>query len=171
MIRMITRREAALGYARRGWPVFPLYQPGENGQCSCGNPKCPSPAKHPRVRHGVLEATTSEARIQQWWTQWREANIAIATGRKSGIIVLDVDPRHGGDKSLAELEAKYGAFTKTLECSTGGGGRHLYFAAPELPLKNKVGVLPGLDLRADGGYVVAPPSTHISGGLYRWKAV
>lgn len=168
MIRTITRREAALHYARRGWAVFPLYEPAENGLCSCGNPKCPSPGKHPRVKHGVLEATTNEALIQEWWTKWREANIGIATGKRSGVVVLDVDPRHGGDKSLAELEAMGGAL-KTLECETGGGGRHLYFLAPEERLKNKVGFMPGLDFRGDNGYVVAPPSTHITGGLYRWK--
>ncbi len=168
MIRTITRREAALHYARRGWAVFPLYEPAANGLCSCGNPKCPSPGKHPRVKHGVLEATTNEALIQEWWTKWREANIGIPTGKRSGVVVLDVDPRHGGDKSLAELEAMGGAL-KTLECETGGGGRHLYFLAPEERLKNKVGFMPGLDFRGDNGYVVAPPSTHITGGLYRWK--
>jgi len=168
MTKTKTRREAALWYAQRNWAVFPIYEPAENGRCSCGNPECSSPAKHPRTSRGVLEATTNPARINAWWGQWPEANIAIAMGRRSGVVVLDVDPRHGGDKSLVELEAQCGKI-KTLECETGGGGRHLYFIAPEAGLKNKVGLLPGLDVRGDNGYVVAPPSTHITGGLYRWK--
>lgn len=170
MIRLITRGDAALDYAQRGWHVFPVYEPMEDGRCSCGKTDCSSPAKHPRTRHGVLEATTDQVRIRAWWTQWPDANIGLATGRKSRIVVMDIDPRHGGDKSLAEFEAHMGRMPETLECLTGGGGRHFYLRAPEFPIKNKVNLMPGIDFRGDGGYVIAPPSGHISGGLYKWKS-
>lgn len=166
----ITKKEAALTYIRRkGWPLFPVYEPDGRGGCACGNAQCASPAKHPRVKHGVLEATTNEARILDWWNRWPESNIGIATGLVSKIIVLDIDPARGGEVSLADLEAKRGRFAPTLECATGGGGRHLYFLHPgDKPMKNRVDLLPGIDIRGDGGYVVAPPSVHISGGLYKW---
>ncbi|MBI4369725.1 MAG: bifunctional DNA primase/polymerase [Elusimicrobia bacterium] len=167
--KMTTKLDEALGYARRGWSVLPLYEPGGDGFCSCGNPECSSPAKHPRTTHGVLDATTNEARIRYWWEQWPNANIGVATGEKSGIMVLDIDSRHGGEESFAKLEAAHGKTPQTLECLTGGGGRHLYFIHPGAPVKNKIGFMPGLDIRGDGGYVVAPPSVHISGGLYQWK--
>ncbi len=165
----VTNLDAALIYARRGWPVLPIYEPGQNGQCSCGNPACPSPAKHPRTKHGVTEATTNESRIRSWWMRWPDANIAISTGAVGGMIVLDIDPAHGGDRSLEELEIKHGKIPLTLECLTGGGGRHFYFIHPGTIVKNKIGIAPGIDVRGDGGYVVAPPSVHISGGVYRWK--
>lgn len=169
MITTFTNLDSALTYVKRGWPVFPVFEPTENGECVCGNPECSSPAKHPRTKHGVLDASADEIKVRYWWEQWPKANIGLVTGAASGLVVLDVDPRHGGDKSLVEWESRYGHLPVTLECLTGGGGRHLYFAHPGNPVKNKVGLAPGLDLRGDGGYVVAPPSVHISGGIYQWK--
>ncbi|MEK7722363.1 MAG: bifunctional DNA primase/polymerase [Elusimicrobiota bacterium] len=168
MISKITKLEAALYYSGRGWAVLPVYEPISGGKCSCGNPECPHPGKHPRTRHGVLDATTDEAQIREWWTKWPYANVAIATGSKSGVIVLDVDPKSGGDKSLAALEREHGKL-HTMECLTGGGGRHLYFIAPNFPMRSPVGFRPGLDARCDGTYVLVPPSVHVSGNLYIWK--
>ncbi len=170
MQKLITKREAALYYVRKfGWRVFPLYEVNESGHCACGNTHCSSPGKHPRVKHGVLEATTDETRILMWWLLWPEANIGVATGKNSNIVVLDVDVARGGKASLAEWEAAHGKLPATLECETGGGGRHFYFAHPGWPVKNSVDVAPGLDVRGDGGYVVVPPSTHSSGRVYKWK--
>ena len=169
MTKTITKLGAALYYIKRGWPIFPVYEPDENGKCSCGNPECPHPAKHPRTSHGVLDATTNEAQIRGWLSKWPETNIALATGKRSGVIVLDVDVRHGGDKSLAQIEKEAGAPIRTLESLTGGGGRHLFFLYPGSPVKNKVGIMPGLDIRGDNGYVLLPPSMHISGRVYLWK--
>ncbi len=144
----------ALWYASLGWPVFPC-RPG---------------AKEPLTAHGVLDATIDEQTIRSWWAKWPAANVAIATGAKAGLVVLDVDPRHGGDESLAALEAKYGKLPSTVECLTGGGGRHLYFKYPGGTIKNAtaLGGWPGLDVKGDGGYVIAPPSIHPSGERYRW---
>src|SRR5262249_15398402 len=106
------------------------------------------------------------------WTQWPEANIGIATGAISGLVVLDVDPRHGGDESLEQWKTRYGHdFLTTVTSCTGGGGWHLFYTHPgqSMQIKNKVGLAPGLDIRGDGGYIVAPPSLHASGQRYAWK--
>jgi len=96
--------------------------------------------------------------------------VAIVTGRLSGLVVLDVDPRHGGDASLAAFEARHGPLPATVESRTGGGGRHFYFRHPGGRCPNRVGLEPGLDLRGDGGCIVAPPSIHPSGREYAWRA-
>jgi hypothetical protein len=83
--------------------------------------------------------------------------------------VLDVDPRHDGDASLARLERVHGALPATCEVLTGGGGRHLYFQLPRVTLASRVALAPGVDVRAHGGLVVAPPSLHGSGRRYAWR--
>jgi hypothetical protein len=94
----------------------------------------------------------------------------VLTGKKSGIVVLDVDPRHGGKRTLGELQKRYGRLPETLVSKTGGGGQHYFFRHPGYHTRTRQGALgPGLDLKADGGYIVAPPSLHRSGRLYRWS--
>jgi hypothetical protein len=162
---------AALDYARRGWPVFPCHTPTVSG-CSCGAPDCGDhTGKHPRTRHGFKDATTDPVQVRRWWAQWPDANLAIATGRGAGLVVLDVDPRHGGDESLSALESCYQSLPETVESLTGGGGRHLLFAHPGHPVGNQGGLAPGLDVRGDGGYIVAPPSLHTSGRRYAWEVM
>jgi hypothetical protein len=95
--------------------------------------------------------------ISSWWTLWPDSNIGIITGAASGLVVVDID-----DPDIAPT------FTDTVECRTGSGGRHLYYKHPGRPVKSSVKVAPGTDSRADGGYVVAPPSRHISGEVYQW---
>ena len=82
--------------------------------------------------------------------------------------MIDVDARHDGPQSLARLEAAHGPLPETVECRTGGGGRHLYFAHPGVRVRNRVGIVPGIDVRGDGGCVVAPPSIHPTGRSYAW---
>jgi hypothetical protein len=112
----------------------------------------------------------SETEINQWFQRWPTANVGIVTGEVSGIVVLDIDPGHGGDKSVATWVEQHGPLPETLEVTTGGGGRHLYFQHPGGVIHNKAGIAPGIDLRADGGCVVAPPSIHASGNHYTWVA-
>ena len=159
----------ALDYAKRGWPVLPLYG-ARDGRCTCGKVDCGSPAKHPCTTNGLKGASTDRATIEGWWAKWPAANIGITTGAASGLVVLDVDPRHGGNESLDELIAEHGPLPATVECLTGGGGRHLYFLHPGGTIKNSAGKIGnGLDVKADGGYVVAPPSVHVSGRDYAWE--
>lgn len=152
--------EAALRCARSGMVVFPLHWV-ENGQCTCGNPACKSVGKHPLTVHGFKDASKDEDVIRGWWQRWPKANIGLVTGSASRLLVLDIDPEHGGEESFATLEAKYGRFPPTLEVQTGGGGRHLYFALAEGQIIHgfvgtKLGR--GLDVRSEGNYVLIPPS-------------
>jgi len=112
----------------------------------------------------VRPATESE--IVSWWRRWPDANLGIVTGSVSRLGVLDIDPRNGGDRSLDGLEARWGPLPATLEDRTGGGGRHLWFAiADRLPMAI---LAPGVELKGEGGLVVAPPSLHASGARYEW---
>ena len=159
---------AALDYAARGWPVFPCHGV-RDGRCTCGKADCKSSAKHPRVEHGLKGATTDPAMIRSWWVRWPDANVPIVTGAESDLVVLDVDPDKGGTESLYDLQHRHGQLPPTPESLTGGGGAHLFFQHPGVPIKNSTSALgPGLDVRGDGGYIIAPPSRHVSGGVYEW---
>lgn len=161
---------SALTYARWGWRVFPLHTPRGSG-CSCGSATCGNAGKHPRTRHGFKEATTDEAIIGAWWSDWPDANVGIATGPESGLLVLDIDPRNGGDDSFDELVERIGPLPETPEVLTGGGGRHLFFRWPagvETLRAKPLGQ--GIDVKGAGGYVVAAPSLHASGRAYGWEA-
>lgn len=153
----------ALRYAERGWHVLPLHGIEDDGSCTCGNLNCEARGKHPRTQHGLKDATTDETTIRAWWQAWPDANVAIRTGRESGVVVLDVDAKHGGFESLAQLEVP-----PTVVARTGGGGQHHFFAHPGDLVRNKIGLLPGIDVRGENGYVVAAPSRHASGGTYAW---
>lgn len=162
---------AALGYAARGWPVLPLHSIID-GRCTCGADACGSPGKHPigaLAPHGVKDATTDPATIKRWWQQRPMANVGIATGAASGLVAIDIDPRHGGTENLADLLAEHGALPETVESTTGGDGRHILFAHPGQAITRKA-IAEGIDVKADGGYIVAPPSNHISGKSYAWEA-
>ena len=160
--------QAALRYARAGLAVFPLHA-ALQGRCTCGRPDCGSPGKHPRTSRGLNDATKDEEQVARWWATWPDANVGIATGAVSGVVVLDVDPKNGGDDGLVGLREEYGNLPATRTVVTGGGGAHFYFRHPGEEIRNSAGRLgPGLDVRGDGGYVVAPPSVHVSGSSYEW---
>ncbi len=164
--------DAALEYAARGWHVLPVYaarQTESGPRCSCGEVDCAHIGKHPRTEHGVNDATTDEATIREWWRTWPDANIGIATGAASGFAVLDVDPRSGGDRALGEFTQQHGPLPPTLTVETGGGGQHYYFKLDGLEKAKNGEMVPGLDFKTTGGYVIAPPSTHASGKSYAWR--
>jgi hypothetical protein len=164
------RLKFALTCAKRGWLVFPLYSIDRNGRCTCVNPACNHPGKHPKTQHGFKDATRDRKMIVSWWHDDPEANIGICTGVASGIVVLDVDPRHDGEESLRNLERNYGPLPSGPCVKTGGGGWHYYFLHPgsSAKISNKTSILPGIDVRADGGYVVGRGSVHQSGKKYTW---
>lgn len=170
--------EAALNYARRGWRVLPLESVDGNGACSCGRATCKpggsnekSVAKHPRIPDWQNAATTDKATIEAWWERWPTANVGIATGAASDLLVLDVDVHRDkpGFKSLEALVAELGE-PSTLRCFTGSGGMHAYFRAPDLAVRNSTDWRDreGIDWRGEGGQVVAPPSVALA-GRYRWE--
>ncbi|WP_198592165.1 phage/plasmid primase, P4 family [Kyrpidia spormannii] len=162
--------EYVIQYANRGWHVFPVYGIDDSGRCTCGREECSSAGKHPITKHGVKDATTDIDTIRQWWERWPDANVGLATGETSGIVVIDIDPDKGGNESFEDLVSRYGTLPDTVEAITGSGGRHIYFAYPiGVDIRSKIGVLPGIDVRANGGYAVAPPSRHKSGRRYEWE--
>ena len=145
--------KAALDYGRLEWSVIPIEPRG----------------KRPLIPWEVYQHRRPEVpEIAEWFARWPDANIAIVTGVVSGLVVLDLDPRHDAEASLEQLQRVHGPLADTVEALTGGGGRHLYFAHPGSITHNRVGIAPGIDLRGDGGYVVAPPSIHATGEPYRW---
>jgi len=159
----------ALTLAAHGMNVFPLHTPQGVDGCSCGTACGRSAGKHPRTRHGLLEASTNPQVVAAWWTRWPAANVAVVTGVASGMLVLDIDPDQDGETTIAALEAQHGALAPTWAVETGGGGLHLWYRHTGTDVPCSVGKLgPGLDVRGDGGYVVVPPSRHRSGERYRW---
>jgi len=145
--------DAALDYLAGGWSVIPVEPRG----------------KRPLVAWlEFQERQPTVAEVAGWYGRWPDANVAIVTGVVSGLVVLDVDAGHGGAQSLVGLEAAHGPLTRTITAATGGGGRHLYFSHPGGIVHNKVGLAPGIDVRGDGGCVIAPPSLHPKGRRYAW---
>jgi hypothetical protein len=167
---------AALDYARRGWRVLPLHSVDHLGECTCGSP-CASPAKHPRLPDGVKGASADAAQVREWWRRWPYANVGVATGPESGVWVLDLDRAKAGeaDGLAAVLDVCEYALDLSAAVETGSGGQHLWWSWPEgAPVQSRArvlsvdGVKASADTRGRGGYVVAPPSVHASGRLYRW---
>ncbi|MCI0392152.1 MAG: bifunctional DNA primase/polymerase [Acidobacteria bacterium] len=194
----MNKMEAARRYAEIDWPVFPVHTPtGDLAKpCSCGRVACPrigkhpchkntckdkgkhpchqsvcdSVGKHPRTKNGVKDATLDEGRIREWWDMWKDANVGVATGKEAGFFVLDVDPRSGGHKALADLEREHGKLPETRSALTGGDGVHYFFKYPDFTVRNSAGKLGlGLDIKSDGGSIVVAPSLHASGRRYRWR--
>jgi hypothetical protein len=156
---------SALDYASVGWQVIPLHHPVEDG-CSCRR-ECASPFKHPRTRNGLDDATTDPTTIRRWWERGPWSNIGIVTGARSGLVVLDVDGPAGLD-NWDELEDRHGTTPSSFLVTTPRGGIHLYLAHPGRRVPNSAGKLaPNVDVRGDGGYVVAPPSRSTGGRAWR----
>jgi hypothetical protein len=144
---------AALDYAAQGYAVFP----------------CRPNAKEPACHRGFHDATTNSARIRRWWLANPSYNIAIATGIISSAFVFDIDGAIGAE-TLETFEAKYGSLPATRISSTSGGCHFWFRADRTVPCRvgGQGGFPPGLDIRADGGYAIAPPSIHPDGPIYRW---
>ena len=151
-----TLLDTAIEYASKGLAVFPL------------SPR----AKTPLTKHGVHEATTNFDTIEEWWKKHPTANIGIACGRVSGgLLVVDVDRKANGIDgfdTLHDWEAENGELPETVMSITGTGGAHLLFRVNQVE-KNRVGIIDGIDIRSDGGYIVAPPSVHPNGKTYEWE--
>lgn len=169
----------------QGWSVFPLWGvvPGEGGAghgwiCACKDgADCDRAGKHPAWAGGHNAAVDAAAagQLQRWWADGRPWNIGIRTGLASALLVLDIDPRNGGDESLDEWEERTGLpWVPGARVSTGGGGRHEFYRWPEeyLDEASEIGgvtmALPGVDVKCGGGYVVGPGSFHEHGRRYEW---
>jgi hypothetical protein len=141
----------ALHYARRGKRVVALS------------------GKVPITSNGYKDGTSDARQIAGWFDSRPDANVGILVGPESGLCVLDVDPRHGGDQELARLQQEYGPLPPTWTVETGGGGRHYYFEFDPRAARRELA--PGIELKARGGYVVAPPSIHPeTARRYSWRS-
>lgn len=141
----------ALQYAEKGWPVFP----------------CEHRGKRPATTNGLHDATTDSGQIDKWFGNGQLFNIGIRTGAESGVDVLDIDGAEG-QKSLQHLIEVYGDVPDTPCVRTGGGGLHYYFKHADGVRNSASTIGPKIDVRGDGGYVVAPGSFHESGNEYKW---
>lgn len=177
-------------YIKLGWKLIPLHHARPDGACTCGHtkqsdgacecgdPKCSvkhgpgSIAKHPRQRNWPESASDDIDTITEWQrSRWPGCNLGIVTGAASRILVIDVDPKNGGDVSLKRFVADHGALPATPIQRTPSGGYHLVFRAPATPISNAPldrKRYPGIDIRADGGQIVAAPSKTPT-GVYTWR--
>lgn len=158
----------AFKYIDHGYAIFPVFSVN-NGICRCGKYDCKSAGKHSKLGTGPSAATKNIKTIQNMQTLWQNANIGIATGKISGIVVLDIDPRDGGDGILKVIEAQYEKLPETVTTISGGNGLHYYFKYPEYDIPSRNQFKAGLDFKSDGDWIIAPPSRHIAGRTYRWK--
>jgi len=147
---MVTNLEYALKYISQGFAIFP---------CK---------GKSPLTKNGFKDASTSPEQIKKWWKASPEANIAIATGIKSQVEVLDIDKKSDGFNSLRKILTDIGPLPTENVVKTGGGGYHFYFHYSGRGYTNRSNILPGVDFKTEGGYVIAPPSLHESGQNYKW---
>jgi hypothetical protein len=160
----------ALNMAAQGIAVFPVYG-CTDGICHCAEgSECRSAGKHPipaLTARGVKNATTDERTIRRWFARDPHANLAWAMGGPLHLIGVDVDPRSGGDASLCDLVEAHGdEWLETFTVRTGSLGSHFVFRLPEGVEAHKGKLAPGIDLKSEGGYLVAPPSVHSSGRRY-----
>ena len=159
--RLSTLGEWAIWYASNGFAVHPLKYH----------------EKAPRTAHGVSEATTDIAQVRRWWSTWPDANIGVACGEASGgllAIDIDVHPERDidGFRTLNDWEREHGELPETLVSVSGSGGQHLLYRTGE-PLACSKDDTPdhsvGVDIRANGGYIVVPPSVHPNGSSYEFE--
>ena len=144
---------AAHVYLAMGWSVIPV-MPGD---------------KRPLITWAPYQSRlASPTEVEAWFRRWPGAGIAVVTGAVSGVVVIDIDPQHGGELGFAQMAREHGALPPTVEARSGGGGRHFYLRHPVHGVRNRAGIWPGVDVRGDGGYIIAPPSVHASGACYAW---
>lgn len=153
-------------YANLGLRVTPLHGVDAEG-CTCRSKGCRCAGKHPRTMHGLKDGSNDPQVVAQLWTRWPFANIGICTGTDSGVLVVDIDDMTQVPEILRPWACE--PTPATWRATTGRGGKHIFFRYDgEGGIKSRNGVWPKIDCKADGGYVVAAPSQHANGNIYRW---
>ena len=146
---------------RQGLKIIELYGINNQGFCTCyRGTKCSSAGKHPVHKEWKNSYIRTEQELEDLIDKKPHANFGIITG--SGLVVIDVDAKSGG---LETLESIKELLPLTLTIKTGGGGYHFYYKTDQ-HISNRTNMLKGIDIRGDGGFVVAPTSKHKSGEYY-----
>lgn len=159
--------DVALGYTSRQWPVFPCrHQDEEFIDPQTGEVEILA-TKTPLTSNGFRGATLSERIVRELWRRNPSAMVGVPTGAPIGCWVLDIDPKHGGPETLAALESTHGNLPATLTAETTSGGRH-YFFKHQAGVRNRGALGAGIDVRGDGGYVIAAGSVPALGQSYSW---
>lgn len=153
---MLDRTEE-LGFLLRRFRLLRVHGINQYGVCTCADPACIHTGKHPAERAGYQPKVYDDLQYFEGY------NVGVATGQ--GLVVVDVDPRNGGHKTLQQWEADHGHFPPTWIVETGGGGRHFYFHT-DRPVPSAR--FQGIEIQSDGHYVVGPTSHHESGRVYEW---
>lgn len=173
MPQTLSMLDHALAYAKSGLPVIPLHGVMEDGSCTCGLARCPSPGKHPRTPQGLKEATTDAKQIKKWWSDRKWPNASIG-GVGGSFLCLDIDAKNDGPATLERLIKANTNLPDTAVVQTGEyegeRGLHYWFVVPEGDHRpaTRANVRAGVDIRCTGGYAVLPPSQHRSGVEYEW---
>lgn len=160
--KYFTSQDARVLINTYGMALFPVHGITEDGNCTCGNASCEHKGKHPATNDGFKSATKDIEKLLEVWAARKFLNVGVATGEASRVFVIDIDSAEG-EKNLRVL----GKLPDTLSVATGKG-RHLFFKWPGEAVITKRGILPGVDVRGDGGYVCGPGSNHASGARYDW---
>lgn len=158
--------QEALDYLKQGWSVIPIHSI-KQGRCTCGFSSCGKPGKHPRLKKWTefQNRLPTVKEVKTWFEQWPDSNIATITGKVSNLVVVDID-------DIDVYKKIFNASPTGMFSTTGSGGKHLFYEYPDGVDKvpNSVSkLMPEVDVRGDGGYVVLPPSNHASGGFYKWN--
>lgn len=157
---MPVKLQGAMTLSFQDMKVFPLHDMA-SGQCSCDRgAECKEGGKHPRISAWQSNATDNKRQLERWWKQWPEANIGVATGEKSGLFVIDIDDEDGHSKLKELIDG-----LPTPTSFSARGMPHYWFKFPEgADITNRRGGLPvGVDVRGNGGFIIAPPSVSYKG--------
>jgi len=161
--------KCALQYLKYGWQPIPVHY-SVDGVCSCRRGKyCHTPGKHP-IPPAWQKTTFDAPHLRKYWEENKDYNVGLVTGTKTNLVVLDIDAGKHGYESLRELEEQHGILPETTTAATGGGGRHYLFQYPAgILIPTKGSIRPGIDVRGEGGQIVATPSYHDAGKCrYKW---
>ena len=156
----------ALKYLAKGWSVVPVHTITQTGRCTCGNERCTSPGKHPRIDwKEYTRRLPTRKEISGWFEdEFYGSNIGMVTGSVSDTLVVDLDVRCGAEILRAKLKLP----RRTLTARTGGRGTHLFYRMDGYEVQSRIRAFPSVDIKAENAFVVLPPSKHKSGNIYRW---
>ncbi|SOC93573.1 AAA domain-containing protein [Rhizobium sp. AN5] len=161
----------ALSYNDKAWPVFPCRSHAEEHVDQATGEIITLGEKTPLTPNGFKGATLNRPLIERMWTKYPDAAVGLPTGEKTGFFALDIDNKPGGANGfdwLSEMEAEHGPLPDTARVTSPNGGLHIYFKYV-VGTRNRGALGAGVDIRSEGGYVLAAGSTMANGRSYKWE--